>query len=295
MFLSCIDSGRDELDASSSYPMVQDKTTGADRPRSFHDTTFVDLVQPLLAIIACKTASSNRPPSGPFFAKGSADLVLSSQAKAFMHKKFIQAILPRPLEAFVRYIVCKQIATYHLDQLIEYAGKRNSGIGFLAQERLVDESDKWCDKAVNPQCQPSMRAKETEANLLVYKMLLGKVKTERDSVTSLYKMYKQDKAKYLNLEMNGDQQPLTSPPELPSVVLLGTFFLPSAENEVKKEKDTTGKRKRDGSHDEDNVEDGSSIKHCCLFDDEVGMEEVSTIAFPLCLDNKSSLLLCSLQ
>jgi hypothetical protein len=30
--------------------------------------------------------SSNRPPSGPFFAKGSADLVLSSQAKAFMHK-----------------------------------------------------------------------------------------------------------------------------------------------------------------------------------------------------------------
>jgi hypothetical protein len=26
---------------------------------------------------------------------------------------------------------------------------------------------------------------------------------------------------------------------------------------------------------------GSSIKHCCLFDDEVGTEEVSTIAFPI--------------
>ena len=53
MLLSCIDSSRDELDASS-YPMVQDKTTGANCPHSFHDTTFVELVQPLLAILACK-------------------------------------------------------------------------------------------------------------------------------------------------------------------------------------------------------------------------------------------------
>ncbi len=60
----------------------------------------------------------------------------------------------------------------------------------------MQESDKWHDKAVNPQCQPSMRAKETDANLLVYKMLLKKVKTEHDSITSLCKMYKQDKAKY---------------------------------------------------------------------------------------------------
>lgn len=109
-----------------TYPMVQDKTASANGPHSFHDTTFVELVQPLLAVLACKTVSSNRPPSGPFFAKGSADLVLSSQAKAFMHKKSIQAVLPRPLEAFIRYIVCKQIATYHLDQMIAYSRKSNS-------------------------------------------------------------------------------------------------------------------------------------------------------------------------
>jgi hypothetical protein len=195
MFLSCNDSSRDELDASS-YPMVQDKTTSADRPHSFHDTTFIELVQPLLAILACKAVSSNHLPSAPFFAKGSADLVLSFQAKAFMHKKFIQAILPHPLEAFIHYIVCKQIVMYHLDQMIAHSRKSNSGIGFLAKEGLMKESDKWCDKVVNPQCQPSMRAKEMDANLLVYKMLLKKVKTEHDSITSLCKMYKQDKAKY---------------------------------------------------------------------------------------------------
>jgi hypothetical protein len=79
--------------------------------------------------------------------------------------------------------------------MIAYSEKRDSGIGFLAKERLVEESDKWCNKAVNPQRQPSMRAKETEADLLVYKMLLGKVKTERDSLTSLYKTHKHVKAK----------------------------------------------------------------------------------------------------
>jgi hypothetical protein len=83
-----------------------------------------------------------------------------------MHNKPIQAILPHPLKAFIHYIVCEPIATYHLDQMIAYSEKRESGIGFLAQERVVEESDKWCDKAANPQHQPSMRAKEMEANLL---------------------------------------------------------------------------------------------------------------------------------
>jgi hypothetical protein len=89
-------------------------------------------------------------------------------------------------------------------------------------------------------------------------MLLGKVKTERDSLTNLYKTDIHDKVKYDHdkqyshtFEMNDkDQQPLTSPLELPSVVLLGTFFLPPAENEVKKEKDTTGKRKCNGLDEE---------------------------------------------
>jgi hypothetical protein len=76
---------------------------------------------------------------------------LCRPAKAFMHNKPIQAILPRPLKAFVHYIVCEPIATYHLDQMIATSEKRESGIGFLAQERLVEESDKWCDKAANPE------------------------------------------------------------------------------------------------------------------------------------------------
>jgi hypothetical protein len=137
-------------------------------------------------------------------------------------------------------------------------------------------------------------------------MLLGKVKTEHDALTNLYKTDKHDKVKYDHdkqyshtFEMNDkDQQPLTSPLELPSVVLLGTFFLPPAENEVKKEKDTTGKRKCTGL-DEENVEDGSNNKHCCLVDDQVEIEEIDTITFPiycyLCIDNKSLLLLCCIQ
>jgi hypothetical protein len=225
---------------------------------------------------------------GLFFAKGSADLVLSSQAKAFMHKKPIQAVLPHPLEAFIHYIVCKQIATYHLDQMIAYSEDNESGIGFLAKERLEEESDNWCDKAVNPQRQPSMMAKEMEAYLLVYKMLFKKVKTECDSLISKYDTYKQDKAKYDHVQQyshtfemnNEDQQPLMGPPKLPNVVLLGTFFLPPAANKVKKEKDTTGKRKHNG-WDEENVEGGSKKQHSCLVDDEVEMEKIDTIAFPI--------------
>mmetsp|Transcript_27046 Transcript_27046/g.48882 ORF Transcript_27046/g.48882 Transcript_27046/m.48882 type:complete len:101 (-) Transcript_27046:48-350(-) len=76
-----------------------------------------------------------------------------------------------------------------------------------------------------------------------------------------------------------DQQPLTSPLELPSVVLLGTFFLPPAENEVKKEKDATGKRKCNGL-DEENVEGGSKKQHSCLVDDEVEIEEIDTATSP---------------
>jgi hypothetical protein len=120
-------------------------------------------------------------------------------------------------------------------------------------------------------------------------MLFGKVKTERDSSISLYNTYKHDKAKYDDVqkyshtfEMNDeDQQPLMSPPELPSVVLLGTFFLPPAANEVKKEKDTTGRKRKRNWLDEENVEDGSNNNHCCLVDDEVEMEKIDTIAFPI--------------
>jgi hypothetical protein len=172
--------------------------------------------------------------------------------------------------------------------MIAYSEDNESGIGFLAKERLEEESDNWCDKAVNPQRQPSMMAKEMEAYLLVYKMLFKKVKTECDSLISKYDTYKQDKAKYDHVQQyshtfemnNEDQQPLMGPPKLPNVVLLGTFFLPPAANKVKKEKDTTGKRKHNG-WDEENVEGGSKKQHSCLVDDEVEMEKIDTIAFPI--------------